>query len=145
MDAFHQLMVEELLSLTKPGIRVWDAYKKEYFTLTADVLAYIFDWPARSKCTCHQGARATSACPFCHMTTTTWSEFHVTTYGSSRCFLPENHPLRLDDKHFPDKRVEDQAEPPPHEDLEAYGKAYDVLDEVIERKKREGNTQGIRY
>ncbi|KAI8487200.1 hypothetical protein Bbelb_349980 [Branchiostoma belcheri] len=130
MDAFHQLMVEELLSLTKPGIRVWDAYKKEYFTLTA-----LMSWHTSLTGLPDRSARATRV----PEPPTTWSEFHVTTYGSSRCFLPENHPLRLDDKHFPDKRVEDQAEPPPHEDLEAYGKAYDVLDETA-RKVLQQNT-----
>ncbi|XP_078659984.1 uncharacterized protein LOC144904726 [Branchiostoma floridae x Branchiostoma belcheri] len=143
MNTYHQRLVAEMKQLMD-GIQVWDSHKEEFFTLTADILAYIFDWPGRSKCTCHQGARAKAACPYCQHESEFSHLLKGTSYEGSRRFLPLNHPLRSDDKGFPGKRVEMRGPPPPHTDQEEYGQAIDDINKEIQQRKDDGNTEGIR-
>ncbi|XP_019628852.1 PREDICTED: uncharacterized protein LOC109473434 [Branchiostoma belcheri] len=142
-DGPFKMMVDEVLQMLT-GVEVWDAWKNEYVTITADMVAFVFDWPGRCKCTYHQGARAPAACCYCQLKAIYNNTHRMTTFGGSRQFLPMDHPLRLDTDHFPEKEAEHRGPPPPQEDQTAYGAAVEDLTKKINEMKAQGTTAGIR-
>ncbi|XP_035675575.1 uncharacterized protein LOC118415244 [Branchiostoma floridae] len=139
MNAYHELLVDEMKTLMD-GITVWDAHKKEYFTLNADILAYIFDWPARSKCTYHQGARAFAACPFCKHKSEFSKVLKGVSFEGSRRWLPKDDNLRTDDQGFPGKSEELRGPPSPRTDQEEYGEAMDSFNKDIHEMETDGGS-----
>ncbi|CAH1240856.1 Hypp6126 [Branchiostoma lanceolatum] len=146
MYTYHQVFVEEMLQLMD-GQRVWDSHRKEFFTLTGDIIAYIFDWPGRTKCTCRQSASAIQGCPYYELAGERVSEISQTTFPGSRRFLPlEEETLRSDTNRFPHKRAETRGPPPPRENQVEYGGGGALVEmtKKIDEKRAQGDTRHIR-
>jgi Transposase family tnp2 len=64
IDVFLAPLIEELKSLWEKGARVWDAYRKEFFTLFVMLLCTINDFPAYGNLSGFKtkGARTCSIC-----------------------------------------------------------------------------------
>ncbi|XP_066267949.1 uncharacterized protein [Branchiostoma lanceolatum] len=144
MNTYHEVLVEEMLQLMD-GQRVWDSYRQEFFTLTGDIIAYIFDWPGRTKCTCRQSASAIQACPYCELAGESVSQISQTTFPGNRRFLPlEEKTLRSDTNRFPHRRAETRGPPPPRENQVEYGGALVAMTKKIDDKRAQGDTRHIR-
>ena len=64
MNTFHKKLVEEMKVLSR-GVRVYDAYRHEIFTLKGTIINYSLDWQAHCKCFFQMGATSYAPCPFC--------------------------------------------------------------------------------
>jgi Transposase family tnp2 len=115
IDVFLALLIEELKSLWENGARVWDAYRKEFFTLFVMLLCTINDFPAYGNLSDFKtkGARA---CPICQEhTCSIWLKKNKkTVYLGHRKFLsrlPKRrpHPYRKMTKEFNGKIENDRA------------------------------------
>jgi hypothetical protein len=102
IDVYLRLLVEELLLLwSKPGVRVWDEYKQEYFNLRALLFVTINDWPALSNLS-GQTNKGYNACMhyFGDLEGVYLKKCQKVMYLGYRRFLPRNHQVRKKGKHF---------------------------------------------
>ncbi|XP_076916834.1 uncharacterized protein LOC143576683 [Bidens hawaiensis] len=102
LDVFLTPLIDELKELYEEGIEVYDAYRKENFTMKAILLWIVSDFPAYAMLS---GWRTYGhlACPHCMGDTeafqlhagrkTSWFDCH-------RRFLPRSHPFRRDKNGF---------------------------------------------
>lgn len=95
IDIYFKLSVEELTTLWKEGVHVWDAYKKEYFDLRALLLLTIHDLLAYGN-TSRQKTWEGKACVTCMDNTASQSLTHSrkAVYTHHHRFLKRNHPYR---------------------------------------------------
>jgi len=102
IDVFLQPLMDDLLLLWKEeGVRVWDEYKQESFNLRALLFVCINDWPALAKLS-GQSNMEYMACTHCYDETDSIYLKHCKkcVYMGHRRFLPTDHPLRTEGKHF---------------------------------------------
>ena len=102
IDVFLQPLMDDLLLLWKEeGVRVWDEYKQESFNLRALLFVCINDWPALAKLS-GQSNMGYMACTHCYDETDSIYLKHCKkcVYMGHRRFLPTDHPLRTEGKHF---------------------------------------------
>jgi len=102
IDVFLQPLMDDLLLLWKEeGVRVWDEYKQESFNLRALLFVCINDWPALAKLS-GQSNMGYMACIHCYDETDSIYLKHCKkcVYMGHRRFLPTDHPLRTEGKHF---------------------------------------------
>ncbi|KAL4561446.1 hypothetical protein LXL04_033612 [Taraxacum kok-saghyz] len=101
IDVYLAPLIEDLKLLWETGVRTYDAYKKEYFNLTAILLWTINDFPAYSNLSgCV--TKGYYACPIC--ATNTCSQWLPASkkvcFLGHRTFLPLKHPFRKRKKDF---------------------------------------------
>jgi len=102
IDVFLQPLIDDLLLLWKEeGIQVWDEYKQESFDLRALVFVTINDWLGLAKLS-GQSNMGYCACTHCLEETDSVYLKHSKKciYMGHRRFLPADHPLRKEGKHF---------------------------------------------
>jgi hypothetical protein len=102
IDVFLQPLMDDLLLLWKEeGVHVWDEYKQESFNLRALLFVCINDWPALAKLS-GQSNMGYMACTHCYDETDSIYLKHCKkcVYMGHRRFLPTDHPLRTEGKHF---------------------------------------------
>jgi hypothetical protein len=105
IDVYLRPLVEEFLLLwNRPGVRVWDEHKQEYFDLRALLFVTINDWSALINLS-GQSNKGYNACThyFDDIKGIFLKKCRKVVYLSHRRFLPTNHPLRKKDKHFKGK------------------------------------------
>ncbi|XP_076885659.1 uncharacterized protein LOC143535231 [Bidens hawaiensis] len=102
LDVFLRPLIDELKELYEEGIEVYDAYRKENFTMKAILLWTVSDFPAYAMLS-GWSTHGHLACPHCMGDTeafqlhagrkTSWFDCH-------RRFLPRSHPFRRDKNGF---------------------------------------------
>ncbi|XP_071707070.1 uncharacterized protein [Rutidosis leptorrhynchoides] len=102
LDVFLQPLIDELKELWDDGIEVYDAYRKQNFTMRAILLWTVSDFPAYAILSGWR-THGRLACPYCMGDTNTfwlneggkpcWFDCH-------RILLPERHSFRRDKKGF---------------------------------------------
>jgi hypothetical protein len=95
IDVYLRPLVEDLKTLWNEGAQVWDAYKRENFTLRAMLFCTINDLPALRNLS-GQSKAADTACPqFLDGTASVWlAHSRKTVFMRHRRFLSRNHPYR---------------------------------------------------
>ena len=99
IDIYLAPLIEDLKTLWEKGVEVYDAYKKEVFTLRAVLLWTINYFPAyRNLSGCI--IKGYHACLICGEKTYSHMLKHgkKNSFTSHRCFLPSNHHFRKQKK-----------------------------------------------
>ena len=89
IDVYFQLLMDDLQTLWNTGVEVWDADKREYFTLRAMLLCTIQDLPALGN-TSDQTVKGFKACVTCMENTMSLrlKNYRKVVYMGHRRFLP---------------------------------------------------------
>ena len=105
IDVFLAPLVEDLAILWNEGVHVWDADKRENFTLHAMLFCTINDFPALGNLS-GLSIKGAKACPHClDYTESVWlNNSRKTVYMRHRRFLPKYHPYRKMKKQFDGKK-----------------------------------------
>lgn len=101
IDVYLAPLIKDLKELWKPGVKTYDAYKKQFFNLKAVLLWTINDFPAYgdlSGCV----TKGYNACPVCSEDTySQWlPKSKKVCFLGHRRFLPLTHPFRKRRKDF---------------------------------------------
>ena len=102
IDVYLRPLIDDLLLLwRKEGVTVWDEDQQADFQLRALLFVTINDWPALSNLS-GQSNKGYRACTHClDDTDSVYLKYcKKNVYMGHRRFLPPNHPLRKDGKHF---------------------------------------------
>ena len=101
IDMYLRPLVDDLLLLWREGVCVWDEDKQEDFNLRALIFVTINDWPALSNLS-RQSNKGYRACTHClDDTDSIYLKYcKKNVYMGHHRFLPANHPLRKEGKHF---------------------------------------------
>lgn len=113
IDVYLKPLMEDLVILWNDGVQVWDAYKRENFTLRAMLFVTIQDWPALGNLS-GQTVKGYNACVHCFdETESLWlTNSKKMVYLGYRKFLRKGHPYRSNKRAF-DGKVE-TGSPPKH-------------------------------
>ena len=114
IDIYLAPLIEDLQTLWGDGVRTYDAYRQEYFTLRAVLLWTISDFPAYgnlSGCV----VKGYYACPICGEQTKSYRLPHSkkNVYISHRTFLPPDHYFRYQKKAFNGQQELEKKNPEP--------------------------------
>ncbi|GJT54026.1 hypothetical protein Tco_0989080 [Tanacetum coccineum] len=95
IDVYLEPLIEDMKKLWDSGVEVYDAYKKEMFTLFAMIYCTISDFPAYGNLSGY-GTKGEKACPICEKDThSQWlTNCRKTVYMGHRRLLEEDHPYR---------------------------------------------------
>ncbi|GJZ47293.1 hypothetical protein Tco_0601125 [Tanacetum coccineum] len=93
IDVYLEPLIEDMKKLWDSGVEVYDAYKKEMFTLFAMIYCTISDFPAYGNLSGY-GTKGEKACPICEKDThSQWlTNCRKTVYMGHRRLLEEDHP-----------------------------------------------------
>jgi len=112
IDVYLRPLIDELLLLWKEeGVAIWDEYKQEEFKIRALLFVTINDWPALANLS-GQSNKGYKACTHCYEETDCMylKNSRKCVYMGHRRFLPVDHPLRNEGKHF-NGQPENRAKP----------------------------------
>jgi Transposase family tnp2/Domain of unknown function (DUF4218) len=130
MDVYLQPLIEELKELWETGVETYDVSTRTNFTLKAALLWTINDFPAYGMLS---GWTTTGyrACPYCmekdHRSFWLKASGKVSWFDCSRQFLPVDHRLRWNCKHFKKTRPnEERIAPPPLTGEELWQRVKDL-------------------
>ncbi|GKC39195.1 hypothetical protein Tco_1051579 [Tanacetum coccineum] len=95
IDVYLKPLIHDLINLWEPGVKVYDAYSKNYFTLRAMIFYTISDFPAYGNLSGYS-TTGKKACPVCEdCTHSVWLRHcRKTIYMGHRISLLRNHPYR---------------------------------------------------
>ncbi|GJX10989.1 putative polyprotein, partial [Tanacetum coccineum] len=95
IDVYLEPLIEDMKKLWDSGVEVYDAYKKEMFTLFAMIYCTISDFPAYGNLSGY-GMKGEKECPICEKDThSQWlTNCRKTVYMGHRRLLEEDHPYR---------------------------------------------------
>jgi hypothetical protein len=101
IDVYLKPLVDDLLVLWNDGVRVWDQYKREYFTLHAMLFVTINDYPALGNLS-GQTIKGYNGCVQClEDTGGRWlKNSRKMSYTRHRRFLRKDHPYRNNKRDF---------------------------------------------
>jgi hypothetical protein len=101
IDVYLDPLIEDLKKLWDEGVRAFDAYRREEFTLRAVLLWTINDFPAYGNLSGH-AVKGYYACPVCseHTFANYLKHGRKMSFVGHRRFLPLNHPYRRQKKAF---------------------------------------------
>jgi Transposase family tnp2 len=101
IDVYLALLLEDLNKLWKDGVRIFDAYLKEYFTLRSIIFCTINDFSAYGNLSGHRTKEA-KTCPIYGEDThiIKLKNCRKNIYLGHRRFLNQNHPYRQKKKTF---------------------------------------------
>ncbi|XP_021995110.1 uncharacterized protein LOC110892035 [Helianthus annuus] len=101
IDTYLSPLIDDLKTLWSSGADVYDAYKKEYFKLSAMIFCTINDFPAYANLSGYS-TKGKKACPVCEdETSSVWlNNCRKTVYMGHRRFLPRGHNYRFNTKDF---------------------------------------------
>ena len=111
IDVFLEPLMEDMAKLWNEGVRMWDQYQQEYFTLYAIIFVFIYD--AHGGFTLSGQTKGKSgACPVCVDGTASvyLPSSRKLVYMRHRRFLPRKHKYRKMKMHF-DNTVEKDSAP----------------------------------
>jgi Transposase family tnp2 len=126
IDVFLAPLLHELKQLWEEGRRVWDAYKREYFTFFVMILYIINDFSAYGNLSGYK-VKGAKACPICleDMCSHWMKEAKKIVYLGNRRFLHRQHPYRKKMVEFNGK-VENGNAPMELMRLEIYDKVKNI-------------------
>ncbi|XP_078574707.1 uncharacterized protein LOC144860976 [Branchiostoma floridae x Branchiostoma japonicum] len=132
MNPFMEPLVDELLKLDA-GVTMYDAHRKEWFTMRAQVIMTMTDMPAGHKLhkTTNGGALLHS-CWTCEQPGQTVSAYHQVLYLGNEKFLPLDSPLRAM-LQKPGEENESAPRKKRKEEVYAYGRAVEDAKERVRR------------
>ena len=112
IDVYFAPLVEDLKLLWEEGVKIYDAYREEHFTLRCMLFITINDYPAFGN-TSRQAIKGFNACVQCLENTTSLflKKCKKMVYMRHRRFLPKNHRYRKMKEKF-DNTVEKDLAPP---------------------------------
>ena len=92
IDVYLEPLIDDMEKLWSKGVKVYDAYKKESFTLFAMIFCTISDFPAYGNLSGY-GTKGEKACPVCEKDThSRWlTNCKKTVYMGHRRSLPDEH------------------------------------------------------
>jgi hypothetical protein len=101
IDVYFRPLVDDLKLLWHRGVQMWDAYKREYFTLRAMLFFTIQDYPCAGN-TSGQTVKGGCACLQCMRDTASrWLRYsEKTVYMRHRRFLPADHQYHSNTREF---------------------------------------------
>ena len=101
IDVYFQLLVDDLQTLWNTGVEVWDADKREYFTVRAILFCTIQDFPALGN-TSGQPVHGHKCRVICMENTVSLSlkNYDKVVFMGHRRFLPIRHRYRRWKKQF---------------------------------------------
>jgi hypothetical protein len=101
IDVYFRPLVDDLKLLWHRGVQMWDAYKREYFTLRAMLFVTIQDYPCAGN-TSGQIVKGGCACLQCMRDTASrWLRYsEKTVYMRHRRFLPADHQYHSNTREF---------------------------------------------
>jgi len=101
IDVYLSPLVDDLKTLWSQGVKVYDAYKEEYFILRAMIFCTVSDFPAYGNLSGYS-TKGRKACPVCEdETSSIWlRNCRKTVFMGHRRFLPANHEYRRNKKDF---------------------------------------------
>ena len=113
IDVYLAPLIEDLNTLWHEGVKAYDAFRQESFTLRAILLWTINDFPAYGYLS-GSVVQGYNACPICSEKTYSIRLQHCgkCVYMGHRRYLPQNHPFRSQKKAFNGEQ-EFQASPEP--------------------------------
>ena len=111
IDVFLEPLMEDMAKLWNEGMRMWDQYQHEYFTLYAIIFVCIHDAPGGFTLS-GQTKGKSGACPVCIDGTASvyLPSSRKLVYMRHRRFLPRKHKYRKMKMHF-DNTVEKDSAP----------------------------------
>jgi hypothetical protein len=111
IDVFLEPLVEDMTKLWNEGVRMWDQYQQEYFTLYAIIFVCIHDAPGGFTLS-RQAKGKSDACPICVDGTVSvyLPSSKKLVYMRYRWFLPRKHKYHKMKIHF-DNTVEKYSAP----------------------------------
>jgi Transposase family tnp2 len=126
IDVFLAPLLHELKQLWEEGRRVWDAYKREYFTLFVMIFCTINDFFTYGNLLGYK-VKGAKSCPIClEDTCSHWmKETKKTVYLGHRRFLQRQHPYRKKTVEFNGK-VKNGNAPMKLTGLEIYDKVKNI-------------------
>ena len=132
-------LLDDLVTLWNEGVQVWDAYKRENFTLRSLLFCTINDYPALANLS-GQSTKGAKACTHClDDTESVWLKHsRKTVYMRHRRFLRRAHPYRRMKKQF-DGEKEDSLAPRHLSGKEVYDMVKDL--DVVLGKGRKSRTR----
>ncbi|KAL0561335.1 hypothetical protein IC582_001760 [Cucumis melo] len=138
-------LIDDLKILWEEGVRCFDAYKEEYFTLRAVLLWTINDFPAYGNL-CGCSVKGFKACPICGEKTTSIRLQHEkkNVYMGHRKYLPRHHPYRLQKKNF-DGKQEHGNPPQPLSGKAIYFKLKEMIFSCGKKCGKNNNEGGNDY
>ena len=107
IDVYLEPLVDDLMKLWNDGVKVWDEYKREHFTLKAILFVTITDLPGLGSLA-GQVTKGYKGCVVClDDTDARWlKNSNKMVYMGHRRFLPKAHPYRRNKKSFDGTRDE---------------------------------------
>ncbi|GJZ93180.1 uncharacterized protein Tco_0665245 [Tanacetum coccineum] len=95
IDVYLSPLINDMKTLWKPGVEMYDAYMKEKFRLHAMIFCTINDFPAYGNLSGYS-TKGKQACPICEdETSSRWLDnCKKTVFMGHRRSLPSNHPYR---------------------------------------------------
>jgi hypothetical protein len=127
IDVFLAPLIDDLKVLWNEGVVVFDAYRKEKFTLRAMIFCTINDFPAYGNLAGYS-VKGHKACPICEENTcfTQLRHGRKTVYLGHRRFLPRFHPYRRKKKAFNGRSELEEASLEPLSGSEVYRKVSKI-------------------
>ncbi|KAK1417966.1 hypothetical protein QVD17_27102 [Tagetes erecta] len=132
IDVYLSPLIDDLKTLWSPGVRVYDAFKKEYFNLRAMIFCTISDFPAYGNLSGYS-TKGRLACPVCEDDTSSMWLYNCkkTIYMGHRRFLPSDHKYRKKKKEFNGEVEEGIA----RKHFDAFSRVK-KLDKVVGKRKQ---------
>lgn len=127
IDVYLAPLIEDLVKLWNEGVTVWDAYKRECFTLRAMIFCTINDFPALGNLAGYS-TKGFKACPICEEDTDSLSlpNSSKVVYMGHRRFLPKSHRYRkMADKFDGNREV--RSAPQPLSGDEVYSRVDNIV------------------
>jgi hypothetical protein len=110
IDVFLEPLMEDMAKLWNEGVRMWDQYQQEYFTLYAIIFVCIHDAPGDFTVS-GQTKEKSGACPVCvdGIASVYLPSSRKLVYMRHRRFLPRKHKYHMMKSHFDNTVEKDSA------------------------------------
>ncbi|GJR46496.1 uncharacterized protein Tco_1314599 [Tanacetum coccineum] len=143
IDVYLKPLIDDLIKLWEPGVKVYDAYSKNYFTLRAMIFCTISDFPAYGNLSGYS-TKGKKACPVCEdCTHSVWLRHcRKTIYMGHRRSLLRNHPYRKKKELF-DGTIERGVLRPPLDGEATFSRVRDMNIVLGKGKDNPGPPKGI--
>ncbi|GJW33704.1 uncharacterized protein Tco_0053736 [Tanacetum coccineum] len=143
IDVYLKPLIDDLIKLWEPGVKVYDAYSKNYFTLRAMIFCTISDFPAYDNLSGYS-TKGKKACPVCEdCTHSVWLRHcRKTIYMGHRRSLLRNQPYRKKKELF-DGTIERGVLRPPLDGEATFSRVRDINIVLGKGKDNPGPLKGI--
>ena len=109
IDPYVDVLVDELLVL--PKCQIYNSYKEAPVSVKIKLLLYVLDYPGMSKLFSQHGTGNLHGCHWCMLRGETCKELSKVIYQCNRPFLQHNDTLRMNERNFWNKGIDNQPAP----------------------------------